>query len=145
MDLKYLIAGISGYKIGIPLEYVLGVEIIEPHRRVQFYSDGVGTIQFRGSQIAFVNLRKRLNGGEEVGNILLALHHPFTTLGISVDMLEGIFECDEITPIPEIIKKATDGLLLNFGFINDRIFFTINVQPLLSLEQFRMLESGVAA
>ncbi len=143
MDSKYLIAGLCGYRIGLPLQNVIGAEIIEGMEKEKF-SDNIGTINFRGKQIAFINLKKRINGGKERCNVVIALEHPFCTLGISVDLLEGIFECREILPLPEIIKRATKGLLQNFGFIKERIFFTLKIDALLSLEEFRMLESGVA-
>ncbi len=144
MDSKYLIAGICGYRIGLPLQDVLGAEIIEGVKKEGFY-DNMGTIKFRENQIPFINLRKRINGVSGVGSVVIALRHPFCTLGISADVLEEIFECKEITPLPEIIRRATKGLLENFGFIKNRIFFILKIDALFSLEEFRMFESGVAA
>lgn len=144
MESKYLIAGICGYKIGIPVEYVAGVEIIKPSDDIKCYRDNIETVNFRGREIVFVNLSKKLIDTKESPSILIALQHPFCTLGISVDALEGIYELEEITPLPEVIKKATGGLLENYGFINNRIFFTLSIEPILSLEKFREFESGIA-
>lgn len=145
MDSKYLIAGICGYRIGIPMDCVLGAEIIKPSDDIQCYAHNMETVRFRGREIIFINLRKKLNNKKDSGNILIALQHSFCTLGISADVLEGIFECEGISPLPEIIRKASRNLLENFGILNGKIFFTIRIEPLLSLEQFREFESGVAA
>lgn len=145
MNSKYLIAGICGYKIGIPMEFVVGVEIIEPSSDIKFYPDNKETVRFRGSEIIFFNLRKNLNNKKENSNILIALQHPFCILGISADVIDGIFELQEIFPLPELIRRASRDLLENFAFVNQRICFTLNIEGLLSLEEFREFESGVAA
>lgn len=145
MSSKYLIAGICGYKIGIPMDSVQGVEIIKPSSDIQCYAGNMETVRFRGREIIFINLRKKLNNTKENSNILIALNHPFCTLGISVDVLEGMFECEEITLLPEIIRKASGNLLENFGVLNGRTLFTIRIEPLLSLEEFKKFETGMAA
>jgi len=140
MNSKYLVSGLAGFKIGIPLKSVLGTEIAES--RDIDYSGYKNTVRFRGSEILLINLIKKKEE-KKSGNILVALQHPYCTIGILFDTLYGIYEIENVFPLPDIIKKASKGILEHYVRIDGMWVFTINVDALLTLEEFKQFEDGM--
>lgn len=142
MDLKFLVTGIDGYSLAIPLQEVIATELIEP-KEIEYHTDYLGTVQFQGGRIPYIDLGFKISGKKSPRCILVALLHTFSSLGIGVDSLIGIHDLNPLFPLPEIIKKASGGLLDRLAFLKDKYIFTINIDPLISMEELRTIEAGV--
>lgn len=141
MDSKFLIARISDFKIGIPLSNLLETGLIDQQELIRENPEGTGFVRFRGMPVPLIPLRGKLSKSGTPGRIIVVLQHPYSIIAISVDTLEGIFELDNLLSLPEVIVKASGNLLTHFYFKNKEIVFIINVEPLLTLEEFREFES----
>ncbi len=141
--MKYLIFTLKDEEFAIEIERV--VEILKPQKVFEMpelpdFLEGV--INVRGMIIPVVDMRKRLGLPEAERAMIVIINYGMDRLGLVVDDVKEIIEIssEEISQTPEVLKNFRTGYLKAFAKRAQRVIMILNLETLLSSEEFGGLE-----
>lgn len=143
---KFVVFTVSDGEFGLGLERIL--EIIKPQKTTPLFNVPSfinGVINFRGTIIPVMDLRKRLNtepSHQKERIIILRLHGE--KIGLLVDSVKEIvnIEKTEIASPPSIFRGFKTEYLNDIGKIGERLILILNLDILLTSEEVMLLGSS---
>jgi purine-binding chemotaxis protein CheW len=142
---QYLTFQLASETYGVPLHQVQEIRTYTPTTRMPNAPDYVlGVVNLRGSIIAMVDLRTRLNMpamGEDEQTIVVVANIRNQTCGLRADAVSDVVSipADQIQDAPKVTAADQQAFIAGLAQVQDRVFILLDLERVIDTDEVMSL------